>query len=86
MYKNEDNNSTLLMIILKIKFKSLCGVFGPVLLKHCKYLIYGHQYHCGEFLLEPGNSGRSEGGGIPDSGACFICSIFAFQFYLLFKK
>lgn len=53
MYKKEDNNSTLVMIILKIKFKSVCGVLGPVLLKHCQHLIRGGQYHYGEFLLEP---------------------------------
>ena len=53
MYKDGDNNSTLLMIILKIKFKSVCGVFSTVLLKHCKCLIDGCQYHYSEFSLEP---------------------------------
>ena len=53
MYKKADNNSTLVRIILKIKFKSVCGVFRPRLLKPCQYLIDGCQYYYGEFLLEP---------------------------------
>ena len=56
MYNNGDTNSTLLVIIWKIKFKSVCEVFCTGLLKYCKRLIDRCLYHCSDYSEDPQGS------------------------------